>query len=204
MTPLFLDGSSVLFFTTKDVGKGSGLGLSMVYGFARQSGGFARIESNPGGGTTVAIYLPKASDSRATAFGAEGGASDSLPAPGHVLLVEDDGLVRSHVAGLLESMGFSVTGAASAAEALEMIRSRAAFDLLFSDVMMPGGMNGRELAETVRKLKPDLPILLTSGYSDFAAAPGGDSSEGVEFLHKPYRIQELSAKLRSLLGIELQ
>ena len=191
------------FFTTKDVGKGSGLGLSMIYGFVKQSKGHVRIYSEPGLGTTVRLYLPRAV--------AEDGAGAPVPAhaaadaaaergSGRILLVEDDALVRENSAAQLTSLGYAVVAVGSAPEALAVLEKDAAFDLLFTDIVMPGGMNGRALAERALKLRPGLPVLYTSGYTENAIVHHGRLDRGVELLAKPYRRQDLAAKVRAVLA----
>jgi signal transduction histidine kinase len=184
------------FYTTKEIGKGSGLGLAQVHGFAQQSGGSIRIESEVGRGTIIEIFLPR---------------SRKAPSPqnhhlidlhvdrrgqataGSVLVVEDDDEVAALVAEMLDQLGYSVTRVASAAAALGALANARSVDVLFSDIMMPGGMNGVELAREVRARKPDLPILLTSGYAE--AAHRAAEAEGVRILPKPYRVDELAAAL---------
>ena len=187
------------FFTTKQAGKGSGLGLSMVYGFVKQSGGHARIYSEPGQGTTVRLYFP-----RATVAGepTEERRREPEPAggPEHVLVVEDDELVREHVVMQLRALGYPVTGVESGLKALEVLRETPDIGLLFTDVVMPGGMNGRELAQAARLLRPDLPVLFTSGYTENAIVHHGRLDRGVSLLSKPYRRQELAAKVRQVLN----
>jgi PAS domain S-box-containing protein len=186
------------FFTTKPVGRGSGLGLSMVFGFAKQSRGHVKIYSEPGQGTTVRLYLPRAHQAAATvpqpqpAQRVEGGGET-------VLVAEDDPMVRSHVAALLRDLGYRVIAVADAAAALDTLRGGAAVDLLFTDVVMPGGINGRELAERARALRPGLPVLFTSGYTENAIVHHGRLDPGVLLLAKPYRRRELAAKIRQAL-----
>ncbi len=187
------------FFTTKDVGKGSGLGLSMVYGFVKQSRGHVRIYSEPGHGTTVKLYLPRADSDEAA--GAE--AASTVDAPrgsGRILLVEDDELVRENAAEQLRSLGYDVVAAGSGREALAVLENGEAFDLLFTDVVMPGGMNGRELAERALLLRPGLPVLYTSGYTENAIVHHGRLDRGVDLLAKPYRRQDLAAKVSAVLA----
>ncbi|MGE0741518.1 MAG: PAS domain S-box protein [Hyphomonadaceae bacterium] len=186
------------FFTTKDVGKGSGLGLSMVYGFITQSKGRVSIETAPGQGAIVKLYLPRAREARADApaprsVGARGGDE-------RILLVEDDPLVRTQVAGDLERLGYKVVAAASGAEALKMLESGGGFDLLFTDVVMAGDMNGRELADAARAIAPRLPVLYTSGNAQDVLVQKGRLTPGVCFLGKPYRRQDLAQKLREALA----
>ncbi|MCO6415364.1 ATP-binding protein [Siccirubricoccus sp. KC 17139] len=186
------------FFTTKEVGKGSGLGLAQVYGFARQSGGAVRIDSEVGRGTTITLLLPRAA--RAPAVPDQKPAS-GLERPrqpaGHVLLVEDDDEVAALVAQLLGELGFEATRASSAAAALGALANGRAIDLVFSDIMMPGGMNGVELAGEVQRRRPGLPVLLTSGHAD--AARQHADAVGIAVLPKPYGLSELAAAIRGAL-----
>jgi CheY-like chemotaxis protein len=184
------------FFTTKEVGKGTGLGLSQLYGFAKQSGGTARIDSAPGEGTTVTIYLPRTQ--REVREAAPPVLEPRMRAQMPVLLVDDDDAVRNVGAAMLEEMGFEVTSAASGAEALEVLKSNA-FALLLTDVAMPG-MSGVELAHAVRERYPDLPILFASGYADLQVFGEQLSDETV--LKKPYRLADLAARVESSLCVE--
>ncbi|MFN3613769.1 MAG: ATP-binding protein, partial [Rubrimonas sp.] len=187
------------FFTTKPVGRGSGLGLSMVFGFAKQSRGHVKIYSEQGQGTTVRLYLPRAHQgedigaARETAEDVEGGGET-------ILLAEDDAMVRNHGADLLRQLGYRVIAVADAAAALDALGGPETVDLLFTDVVMPGGMNGRELANRARALRPDLPVLFTSGYTENAIVHHGRLDPGVILLAKPYRRRELAAKVRQALG----
>lgn len=186
------------FFTTKEVGKGSGLGLSMVYGFVRQSGGHVRIYSEPGEGTTVKLYFPRAKvpegapTTRDTAHEAARGME-------HVLVVEDDDLVREHVVLQLSALGYRISSAADGPAALAILREENDIDLLFTDVVMPGGMSGRELADAALDLRPRLPVLFTSGYTQNSIVHNGRLDPGVELLQKPYSRHELARRLRKLL-----
>lgn len=186
------------FFTTKAAGKGSGLGLSMVYGFAKQSRGHVRLYSEAGHGVSVQLYLPRAAamsvavrqrDDGAVVGGAE-----------RILVVEDDAMVLDHASGLLTQLGYAVQCVGNGADAMAVLREGTPFDLLFTDVMMPGGMNGRQLADAARALRPGLPVLYTSGYAENAIVHNGQLDRGVHFLHKPYRKAELARKLRAALA----
>lgn len=177
------------FYTTKEVGKGSGLGLAQVYGLTRQAGGTAWIESASGRGTTVVMLLRR---SRAE-VAEPAPLKTAAPAPcrpATVLLVEDDDVVATTVAAALEDVGYTVPRAATADEALLRLASREHFDLIFSDIVMPGRVNGIELAEAARRLRPGIPVILTSGYSENLAA-----AEDEVLLRKPFAIEDLVALL---------
>jgi CheY-like chemotaxis protein len=186
------------FFTTKEVGKGTGLGLSMVYGFVKQSGGHVKIYSEEGVGTTIKLYLPRATED-AMPF-AE--AAPTAPrATGHesILVVEDDRMVRDYVVAQLRSLGYAAAAAANAAEALKILDDGAAPDLLFTDVIMPGGVDGRQLADQVRRRRPSLKVLFTSGYTQTAIVHHGRLDPGVLLLAKPYRKIDLARMIRTAL-----
>jgi CheY-like chemotaxis protein len=187
------------FFTTKEVGKGTGLGLSMVFGFVKQSGGHIKIYSEEGHGTTVKIYLPRAT-----------GVSEDMAAPLQpaaveggsetVLVVEDDSMVRGYVVTQVQSLGYTTLSAANATEALELIDGHPEIDLLFTDVIMPGPMNGRLLAIEAVKRLPALKTLYTSGYTENAIVHHGRLDPGVLLLAKPYRKSELARMIRQALA----
>ena len=187
------------FFTTKDVGKGTGLGLSMVFGFVKQSGGHVKIYSEVGHGTSVKLYLPRASGLQQTADEAE--ASANMRGGNEtVLVVEDDALVRKYVVTQIASLGYATLQAANAAEALKIVESGVPIDLLFTDVIMPGGMNGRQLVEAATKLRPALRVLFTSGYTENAMDHHGRLDAGVLLLAKPYRKPQLARMIRTALS----
>ncbi|KJC59824.1 hypothetical protein UP10_16150 [Bradyrhizobium sp. LTSPM299] len=185
------------FFTSKGPGKGTGLGLSMVYGFVKQSAGHIKIYSEQGHGTTIRMYLPPASGA---ALAADAAAAPDLEG-GHetILVVEDDKLVRDYVLAQLHGLGYVTLEAANATEALAIIEAGTPFDLLFTDVIMPG-LNGRQLAERVFRMKPELKVLFTSGYTEDAIIHHGRLDEGVLLLPKPYRKSELAAMIRKALA----
>jgi CheY-like chemotaxis protein len=184
------------FFTTKEVGKGSGLGLSQVFGLAKQSGGGVRIDSTVGVGTSVQVFLPKATVSPDVAAVASPEAQAVRPHNVHVLLVDDDSAVREVTAGILHDLGYDVIEAGSGGAALEVLDREADIDLLLVDFAMPG-MNGAEVAREVHARRPGLPILFVTGYADTEAlASAGD--DGI--LRKPFVEKDLAAKLRSVLG----
>jgi CheY-like chemotaxis protein len=186
------------FFTTKDVGQGSGLGLSMVYGFARQSGGFAEIESAPGRGTTVRLYLPRAA---APAPGVRDRASKVALGHGEiVLLLEDDQDVRELAIDQLEDLGYQVLAAADASEADVLLAENPGFDLLLTDVLLPGGRSGPDFAASARHHHPELKVLLMSGYSATALLEhSGSLSRDTPLLRKPFEKAILAKAVRNAL-----
>jgi nitrogen-specific signal transduction histidine kinase/CheY-like chemotaxis protein len=186
------------FFTTKATGKGTGLGLSMVHGFVKQSRGNIRIYSEIGVGTTIKIFLPRVD--KAAGRPDAPPSDDGLPhGTEHILLVEDDDLLREHARKQLHSLGYRVSLAASGPKALEIIKTLGDFDLLFTDVVMPDGLNGRQLADIVQTMKPGMKVLYSSGYSEDAIVHHGRLDAGVDLLNKPYRKRELALKLRKVL-----
>jgi CheY-like chemotaxis protein len=185
------------FFSTKDVGKGTGLGLSMVFGFVKQSGGGIKVSSEQGRGTIFTIYLPKAEASTLRPAGYDerkvvGGTET-------ILCVEDDRDVRQYVTVQLESLGYKVIPAANAAEALAIAAEGTPFDLLFTDIVMAGSLNGRELADEMVAARPSLRVLFTSGYAYDAPHAQGRATKGAPLLTKPYRKAELARMLRRSL-----
>jgi len=186
------------FFTSKGPGKGTGLGLSMVYGFVKQSAGHIMIYSEEGHGTTIKMYLPPGTGALSAAEAGIGAAVEG----GHetILVVEDDKLVRDYVLTQLHSLGYVTLDAANAAEALAIVAAGKAFDLLFTDVIMPGTMNGRQLADEMQKARPRLKVLFTSGYTENAIIHHGRLDSGVLLLAKPYRKSDLATMIRKALA----
>ena len=186
------------FFTSKGPGKGTGLGLSMVYGFVKQSAGHIKIYSEENHGTTIKMYLPPGAGTGATA------AEPLVPAlqGGHetILVVEDDKLVRDYVLTQLHSLGYVTLDAANAAEALALVDAGRPFDLLFTDIIMPGAMNGRELADEIERRRSGSKVLYTSGYTENAIIHHGRLDTGVLLLAKPYRKSDLAGMIRKALG----
>ncbi|HET6620781.1 MAG TPA: PAS domain S-box protein [Dongiaceae bacterium] len=187
------------FFTTKEVGKGTGLGLSMIYGFAKQSGGHLKIYSEVEHGTTVRLYLPRLASVSETA-----GAAPVTVAPGKgggetILVVEDNPDVRRLVLRQLRDLGYAVIEAANGPQAMKILNDGAAINLLFTDVVMPGGMTGRQLAEAAKASRPGLKTLFTSGYTEDSVLRLGRLDPGVRLLSKPYRKHELAIRIREAL-----
>jgi DNA-binding NtrC family response regulator len=186
------------FFTTKPEGRGTGLGLSMVYGFVKQSGGHVNIESAVDQGSTIKLYLPRSMQSEDTLAEV-----DSAPAAGGnemILVAEDDEHVRETVVAMLSDLGYRVLKAKDAQSALSIIESGMPIDLLFTDVIMPGSMKSTELARKARERMPNLAVLFTSGYTEDAFASSAPVSESVELLGKPYSREMLARKLRQMLA----
>ena len=186
------------FFTTKELGLGSGLGLSMIYGFIKQSGGHIRVYSEQGEGTTFRLYLPRSQ------------AKDAQIHVGHViqktvggndiiLVVEEGALARGYFTIQLKGLGYCIFEAANGSEALVLLEQNPRISLLFTDVVMPGGMGGRELADAARTLRPDLKVLFTSGYTETSIVHNGRLDSGIDLLSKPYRRDQLAAKVRKVL-----
>ncbi|MBI3512638.1 MAG: MASE1 domain-containing protein [Proteobacteria bacterium] len=184
------------FFTTKEVGKGSGLGLSQAYGFVTQSGGTIKLESAPGQGTTVTFFLPATTALPKPAATAPDDERATAPAHGTGLVVEDDDAVAEVAAQLIGDLGYAVRATPSARAALELLRQGEPIDLVFSDIMMPGGMNGVELGRAVRAHFPTVGVLLATGFSD--AAPGAEA-QGFRLITKPYHAHELATALAALM-----
>jgi CheY-like chemotaxis protein len=187
------------FFTTKNVGRGSGLGLSMVHGFVKQSRGHITICSEVGRGTTVKLYLPR---SRETA--AERHAADKTPeiAPRSacILVVEGDPDVRAVPVAMLRNQGYEVAEAADGRQAIGRLKAGPPFDLLFTDVVLPGGMNGVEIAAQAKRLQPDIKVIYTTGYAEHVLARNADLDPGAALVTKPYRRTDLLEKVSAALG----
>ncbi|WP_375765923.1 response regulator [Archangium gephyra] len=198
MTPEVMERAFEPFFTTKPEGRGTGLGLSMVYGFVKQSGGHLKLYSELGHGTTIKLYLPRAVeaesvDAKVDAGPIEGGTET-------ILVVEDDAEVRTTVVEMVSELGYRVLKAVDAQSALVILQSGVPIDLLFTDVVMPGPVRSPELAKQAKELNPDIEVLFTSGYTENAIVHGGRLDAGVQLLSKPYSREELARKLRQLLN----
>jgi PAS domain S-box-containing protein len=199
MTPDIAGRAFDPFFTTKEVGRGTGLGLSQVYGFVKQSGGHVKIYSEVGAGTTIKIYLPRllsaaaADEARPVAPVVPRGNQETI------LIVEDEAAVRSFAVDLARELDYQVLDAADAAAALHLLDSRREIALLFTDVGLPGGMNGRQLADEARRRRPGLKVLFTSGYARNAIVHHGRLDPGVQLITKPFTFAGLAAKFRQVL-----
>lgn len=185
------------FFTTKDTGRGTGLGLSTVYGIVQQCGGDIDIQSTPGAGTEISIFLP-ATAAVETAEAEEDTSMDSVPGSGRILLVEDETELRNAIAEFLTSIGYSVCCAANGVEALQLLDHTGHIDLVISDVVMPK-MNGREFADRLLKKRPNTRLLFVSGHADDVILKTGISRSGTPFLQKPYTLKQFSAKIHAVL-----
>jgi CheY-like chemotaxis protein len=187
------------FFTTKPVGQGTGLGLSQVYGFVKQSGGHVKLYSEMGQGTTVKIYLPRLERSeeehnpQCSAPVPEGNANETI------LVVEDDPNVRSYSVEVLRDLGYHVIEASDGPSAIRLLEAKTPVDLLFTDVVLPGGMTGAQVAAQARELRPGLKVLFTTGYARNAIFHHGRLDKGVQLITKPFSFTDLAAKVRDVL-----
>ena len=188
------------FFTTKPLGQGTGLGLSMTYGFVQQSGGHVQIASTVGRGTTVRLYLPRHDDLYETAPANNKSAALAPPAAqGTVLVVDDELTVRTLVSEVLEDLGYAVQEAFDGPSALQILRSITQLDLLVTDVGIPGGMNGRQLADAAREQRPNLKVLFITGYADTVLSGNGVLGTGMEVMTKPFALTDLTTKVRGMV-----
>lgn len=197
MSPEVIDKAFDPFFTTKPIGQGTGLGLSMIYGFVRQSGGHVELASAVGEGTTVAVFLPRNPDPVTTAH-PMAVQTTPLGQGETVLIVEDDPAVRLLVVDVLEELGYSTLEASDSDLALPILQSNARLDLLISDVGLPG-LNGRQLAEIARQTRPELKVLFITGYAAMAASRADFLSPGMDMITKPFAMDDLATKIRSML-----
>ena len=200
MTPEVIAKAFDPFFTTKPLGVGTGLGLSMIYGFARQSGGQVRIYSDDGQGTMVCVYLPRAHGT------VEGAASESeapaLPraaAGDTVLVVDDEAGIRMLITEILEELGYQSLEAEDGQEGLAILQSDARVDLLITDVGLPGGMNGRQMADAARIARPDLKVLFITGYAENAVIGNGQLDHGMHVMTKPFELDSLGRRIKELI-----
>jgi CheY-like chemotaxis protein len=189
------------FYTTKPTGEGTGLGLSMTYGFVQQSGGHVLLSSEEGQGTMMSIYLPRR---LGTADGVGEVDGKTMPpqaeAGAVVLLVEDELAVRMVVAEVLSDLGYTVLEADNSQSGLRIVETRARIDLLLTDVGLPGGMNGRQLADAAREQRPGLKVLFLTGYADNAAVGNGRMEHGMELMTKPFDLDKLVAKVQGMIS----
>jgi len=199
MTSLAIERAFEPFFTTKETGKGTGLGLSQVYGFMRQSGGHVRIYSEIGQGTTVKMYLPRYVGAEDQPDAADRRAASTAVGRETILVVEDDETLRDYAVDSLTEMGYRVFAAAQGSAALEVLAREPDIDLMFTDIVMPGGTNGRELADEAIRLRPGLKVLFTTGYTRNAIIHHGRLDAGVKLISKPFSFEDLGAKIRSIL-----
>jgi len=191
------------FFTTKPIGQGTGLGLSMIYGFTRQSGGQVRIDSQVGQGTTVEVYLPRfigEAATNATEEAAQEMPAAPTPSVGTILVVEDEAAIRALLSEVLGGAGYRVLQAPEGGQAIELLHSGQHIDLLITDVGLTGGLNGRQVADAGRQVRPGLPVLFITGYAASAAVGAGQLEEGMEVLTKPFTTAELERRARALLA----
>ena len=200
MTATTIDRAFEPFFTTKPLGQGTGLGLSMIYGFAKQSGGQVRIYSEVGQGTTVCIYLPR-HYGEATHDGSPSAdaVTDPVGAGETVLVVDDEPTVRMLVTDILEDFGYTVIEAGDSVAGLRLLRSNVRIDLLISDVGLPGGMNGRQMAEAGRQARPGLKVLFITGYAENSVIGNGHLEPGMQVLTKPFAVDTLAARIGELM-----
>jgi CheY-like chemotaxis protein len=200
MTPEVIARVFEPFYTTKPLGEGTGLGLSMIYGFAQQSGGQVRIYSEVGKGTTVCIYLPRhygqVEDDKPST---EGGQLPRSEQGETVLVVDDEPTVRMLITDILDELGFRAIEAGDSAAGLKVLESDVRIDLLVTDVGLPGGMNGRQMADAGRVSRPDLKVLFITGYAENAAVGNGQLAPGMAVLTKPFPIEMMAARIRSMI-----
>ncbi|WP_142586318.1 ATP-binding protein, partial [Methylobacterium symbioticum] len=188
------------FFTTKPMGQGTGLGLSMIYGFVRQSGGQVRIYSELGQGTTLCLYLPRhRGAAEAPEAAPEAGAAPRARVGETVLIVDDEPTVRMLVTEVLEDLGYAAIEAADGASGLTVLHSDVRIDLLVTDVGLPGGMNGRQMADAGRVSRPGLKVLFITGYAENAALGGGRLEPGMHVLTKPFSVDVLASRIRAMI-----
>jgi PAS domain S-box-containing protein len=189
------------FFTTKPLGQGTGLGLSMIYGFAQQSGGQVRIVSELGRGTKVCLYLPRHGGTVAEEDPLAAAGAPARAAPGEtVLVVDDEPTVRMLVTEVLEDLGYTAIEAADSVAGLKVLQSDVRIDLLVSDVGLPGGMNGRQMAEAGRSTRPGLKVLFITGYAEAAVLGNGQLDPGMQVITKPFVVEVLGARIREMIG----
>lgn len=191
------------FFTTKPIGVGTGLGLSMIYGFARQSGGQVRIYSEVGKGTMVCIYLPRHGEEAAIEPAASEQEDDATRAQTGqtVLVVDDEALIRMLIVDVLEELGYTTIEAGDGPQAMKVIHSKTRIDLIITDVGLPNGMNGRQIADAAREIRPDLKVLFVTGYAENAVLSHGHLDPGMQVITKPFEVSALARKIKELIAV---
>jgi CheY-like chemotaxis protein len=199
MTAEVIERAFEPFFTTKEVGRGSGLGLSMVFGFVKQSGGHINIYSEVGHGTTVRMYFPKSDEAAAGSEPAVSERHEAASRNAIILVVEDDADVRAMADQMLSSLGYRVLQAMDGVTALATLEATPEIDLILTDVVLPRGMRGTDVAREARQRRPQIKILYMSGYTENAIIHQGIVDEGVELLSKPFRKAELARRIRKIL-----
>jgi CheY-like chemotaxis protein len=187
------------FFTTKPIGQGTGLGLSMIYGFARQSNGHVTIDSKPGQGTSVRLYLPRHHGDSAAEHASAARQAEHAATGETVLVVEDEPVVRGVILEMLAEQGFRTREAVDGPSGLKILRSGERIDLLVTDVGLPG-MNGRQLADQARETRPDLKILFITGYAESVAISEGFLQPGMEMITKPFDLDHLAQRIRAMVS----
>ena len=200
MSPTTMARAFDPFFTTKPLGQGTGLGLSMIYGFVQQSGGHIDLRSEVGKGTTVTLYLPRhfgTVDSEAEVHAAAGLSSKKSAV---VLVVEDELPIRMVIADVLSDLGYTVLEAGDGRSGLKILEAGTLIDLLITDVGLPGGMNGRQLADAARQRRPDLNVLFITGYAENAAVGNGLVAQGMQVMTKPFTLDALAARIQGIIG----
>ena len=200
MDPLVRDRVFEPFFTTKEKGRGTGLGLAMVYGFVKQSGGHVTIYSEPGHGTTINLYFPRSDALAPDTYSAKNASDTAGPPRETILVVEDDSRVRQLTIKRLKLIGYEVLEASDGPTALEILNRGDAVDLVFTDLIMPGGLSGRDVAIRARQIKPGIKVLLTSGYAEELVRGDDLQRENLKVLRKPYQQADLVKALRQVLG----
>jgi CheY-like chemotaxis protein len=199
MAPEVLESAFVPFFTTKEVGDGTGLGLSTVHGFVTQSGGFVHLYSELGYGTCAKMYFPAAANISGPVVAPAAVSESRPPSAARILVIEDNELVRLSVQRRLTALGYTVVVAASADEGLAQLENDGTVDAVFSDVIMPGRLNGADLAREVQRRWPYIPVLLTSGYTETTTLGKVNIPTGIRVLTKPYANADLESALRAML-----